>query len=474
MTLGGIQFGGLASGLDTGAIIDAILAVEGRALRALESRKEGEQQKLTLLGTFEGLVNALRDKARDLRAASNFFAHELTLGEEGIATFTLSGGAEAGAHELEVLSLASAERYAFAGVADPAAALGTGTVAFSYAGTAYSVDVAAGSDNLNDIAAAINSAAGADVTATVVNVGTESAPSYQLVIAGDDTGADFTITGLTSSVAGLTGATRVSTAVNARVVIDGLTVERSGNLFSDVLPGVSFTVSRTTVGAPLSFTVAVDPSGIRDNVQGFVDAYNDVVEFINRQNTFSLEDGPGGELFGDGALESVRTTLRRALFSVSRATVEADALGYASLGQLGIELQNDGTLRIDEDALDAKLNGDLERFSDFFRLEGVAEDGSDGGVLVRVEELLDDLLDDSTFTTAGGETRTVDGLFDARRLAVGRQIRGFDRDIENLEFRLEKLEESLVAKFAALEQLLGGLQTQQAYLSAAFANASRR
>src|SRR5688572_379725 len=126
MTFGGIQFGGLASGLDTNAIIAAILGVEGRTMRQLEARKEDEQKKLTLLGTFQGLVEKLQDKARDLQTAGNFFAHELAVGEEGIANFTLSGSAEAGAHTLEVLSLAAADRYAFAGVADPAAT-GLGT-----------------------------------------------------------------------------------------------------------------------------------------------------------------------------------------------------------------------------------------------------------------------------------------------------------------------------------------------------------
>src|SRR5262249_53324876 len=151
--------------------------------------------------------------------------------------------------------------------------------------------------------------AGADVTASVVNVGTSATPSYQLVVAGDDTGADFTITGLTSSVAELSGATRVSTATNAEIAIDGLTVQRSSNLFSDVLPGVSFTVSRVTpTGTPMSFTVDLDPSGIKENIKGFVDAYNEVVKFVNAQNAFTQEGGAGGELFGDSALDAVRST----------------------------------------------------------------------------------------------------------------------------------------------------------------------
>jgi len=463
MTLGGIQFGGLASGLDTNAIIAAILAVEGRTQRVLEARKDDEREKLTLLGTFQGLVEKLQDKARDLQTAGNFFAHELAVGEEGIANFTLSGSAQAGAHTLEVLFLASADRYAFAGVADPAASLGTGTVSFTYDGTTHSVDVLAGSDSLNGIAAAINAAAGDDVTASVVNVGTESAPSWQLVLAGDDTGADFAITGLTSTVAGLTGATQVSSASNASVKVDGLAVQRSSNLFSDVLPGVSFTVSRTNTGVPLSFTVELDPEGMKTKLQEFVDAYNEVVEFVNDQNTFTLEDGAGGPLFGENALEAVRSVLRRAVFEPDLALVADDTEGYSTLRLIGIELQADGTLEIDAEKLDEKLSADLERFSDFFRR---ADDETtatidERGIFVKLEDMLKDLIDDST--ALDGETR-IDGLFDAGRDSIGRQIRDFDKQIESQERRLEALEQTLVAKFSALEKLLSGLQSQSAFL----------
>lgn len=463
MTLGGIQFGGLASGLDTNAIISAILAVEGRTKHQLEVRKLGEQQKLTLIGTFQGLVEKLQDKVRDLQTASNFFAHKLAVGEEGIANFTLSGSAEAGAHTLEVLSLAAADRYAFAGVADPATGLGAGTVAFTYNGTAYSVDVLAGSDSLTGIAAAINASAGDDVTASVINAGTTSAPSWQLVLAGDDTGADFAITGLTSSVAGLTGATQVSSASNASVLIDGLAVQRSSNLFSDVLQGVSFSVSRTNEGVPLSFTVELDPEGMRTKLKEFVDSYNEVIQFVNKQNTFTLEDGPGSILFGENALDSIRSVMRRAVLEADRTLVAADTDGYSTLGLIGIKLQADGTLEIDDDKLEAKLSGNLELFSDFFRR---ADDAGtltvdERGIFVKLEDMLKGLIDDST--APDGETR-IDGLFDARRDSIGRQIRDFDSQIERQERRLESLEQSLVAKFAALEQLLGGLQSQSAFL----------
>jgi flagellar hook-associated protein 2 len=461
MTLGGIQFGGLASGLDTGAIIEAIMAVEGRAVRVAEQRRDAENKKLSLLGTFEGLVNKLRDMARDMQADSDFYAHKLTVAEEGVATFSLSGSATPGAHTLVVNSLAAADRWAFAGVTDPDASLGTGTVSFTYDGTTYNVSAATGSDNLNDIRDAINSAAGADVTASVINVGTAASPSYQLVIAGDDTGADFAITGLTSTVAGLSGATHVTTASNAEIVIDGLTVERSSNLFADVLGGVSFTVAQETDAIGTSFTVDVDTDGMKANLKEFVDAYNEVIKFINKQNTFSLEEGPGGELFGDNALDGVRSIIRRAIFNVN----DAQDPNYRTIGQLGLDLQSDGTIKIDDEELAEALTTDIDSFSSFFRAEGAdeAEAEEDDGLFVRVDQMLDELLDTASVTVGDGSVE-IKGLINARRDAIGRQVRDYGKEIDRLEVRLEKLEESLVLKFANLERLMSGLQSQQSYL----------
>ena len=469
MTLGSIQFGGLASGLDTGAIIEAILRLERRPIDVLESRKENEQEKLTLIGTFEGLVKALQQKAKDLRLASNFFAHALTEGKEGVADFTLSAGAASGTHTLQVTSLAQADRYSWAGVADPDTSLGAGTISFTVGGQAYSVSVASGSDTLHGIAAAINAEALPGVTtpvasdvasASVVNVGTEAAPSWQLVIAGKETGADFAITGLSSSIAGLTGQTQLTIASNATVVIDGLTVQRSSNVFADVLPGVAFTVAAVDT---TTFTVDLDIEGMKTNIQGFVDAYNEVVKFINDQSRYSEEGGASGELFGDSALASVRGALRTALFDVDLSFVQADTEGYSTLGLIGIELQNDGTLKIDAEKLDQKLSGNLDLFSEFFRHEAASETESDG-ILVKLDTALENLIRPGTSPSG----QALAGLFANRRDAINELIRGIDDDIDRRELHVEKLEESLILRFSALENLMSGLNAQAAFLSSGF------
>jgi flagellar hook-associated protein 2 len=132
-----IQFGGLASGLDTSANNQALLAVESRPLFALEDRKEAERNRLSLYGTLEGLVTTLRNRAREFTSAlSSFYAYSVSPSDESIANFTITCKPLSGSHTREVLSLARADRWAFEGQPDAyTTQLGAGTIAFDYDGT---------------------------------------------------------------------------------------------------------------------------------------------------------------------------------------------------------------------------------------------------------------------------------------------------------------------------------------------------
>ncbi len=56
------------------------------------------------------------------------------------------------------------------------------------------------------------------------------------------------------------------------------------------------------------------------------------------------------------------------------------------------------------------------------------------------------------------------GLFDARKESINSAVKLFDKQIDEREFRLEKYEEQLVAKFAALESTMARLNAQMSYL----------
>jgi flagellar hook-associated protein 2 len=197
---------------------------------------------------------------------------------------------------------------------------------------------------VNEIAAAINSAAGNVVVANVVNTGTATAPSYQIVLASKQSGEEFRLTGLTNSIAGLTIDTtgpdgngvaqsqnNITVGNNAIALVDGLQVERTDNDFSDVVVGVSIDVLSANAGQQMTFTVEPDREAIKGRITELADAYNAVVDFVNEQSAYSEEEGAGGELFGDPILQRVRSEIQRALFDVDLGTVRRHRATDASL-----------------------------------------------------------------------------------------------------------------------------------------------
>lgn len=486
----GITFSGLGSGLDTASIIDQLVALERIPINQIEAQKQTTQQKLNLIGTFKGLVKGLQSAAQDLAAQSSFLSFTVQASIDGVASISASGSATAGTHSLEVLQLAATDRWAFDGVAtrDTALSGSDGQITFDVNGESFAVDVVAADSSLDDIAAAINDQAGDAVAATVVNAGTSAAPSYQLVLTSRETGEEASIANLATTIGALTfdgtvgGTSNITVGSNALAIIDGLTVERESNSFSDVLAGIDIDLQSISAG-PISFAVETDTAAIKGRLNDFVEAYNKVVNFVNTQNTYNEETGPGGGLFGDALLRSVRSQINSALFGLEQRQdidlpgIIADTEGYTTLRAIGFETANDGTLSLDETVLDEKLAADPELFADLFvdsdgfdnggaavNTPGYLQDTSaDAGIMAILDRAIERMFD--TFDDGLGNTR--EGLFGARTKALQSTVDRYDDQIESRELRLESFRENLVKRFAALEELIGGLNAQGAALQQA-------
>jgi flagellar hook-associated protein 2 len=496
--MSGISFGGLASGLDTNSIIQKLVQLEHIPIDQLEAKKKSAQEKLTAVGKLKALVNDLKNMAKALSTSADFLVFDVKASQTGVASFSATGAAAPAHHTLTVNQLASVDRWAFDGVASATTNLASGSgqsVSFTVGGTAYDVAIDPANSTIENIASAINSAAGSAVTATVVNTGTASAPSHKLVLTSDSSGADGRISGISSSVSGLTidgtgpdaanlaqSANNISVGTNAIAIIDGLEVERATNDFNDVIAGVSITAEHADPALTISFSAEANKPAIKKKVQDLVTAYNAVITFINQQNTFSKDAGAGGVLFGDSLLSNVRSQIHGALFKVPIATVQNDTTGFSTLGLIGVKTLSDGMLEIDSTKLDAKMSADLTAFADLF----ADSDGFDnGGAAVNTPEFYQDTTADSGLaatlmrsidrmmklaTGSGGVV--LKGLFDARNDTVNAQIRDIDKQIASKQAYIDKFEANLIARFAKLEELMGGLNSQgptlQAGLSGVF------
>ena len=492
----GISFSGLASGLDTSAIVRQLVALERIPIQLARAQQGEQQDKLDKLGQFGDLVKALQSKAESLSTSEGFTKLSIKGQDGDTASVSANDSAIQGTHIMEVLNLSSIDRWAFDGVSDDAANLGTvdgQTVDFDIGGTSYSVALGAGNSSIEAVANAINGAAGDDVNASVVNTGTDSSPNYQLVLAAKKSGDENRVSNISSSLPSLiitysapdgngaaTSASNLTVGLNASAEIDGLTITRSNNDFSDVLEGIS--LDAVGVGTT-TFTVEPDKAAIRAEVDGFLKAYNDVIKFINTQNTFTAseeegEAGTTGELFGDRVLSTVKRAMTRGLFDVDIDVISADTEGYSTLSNVGITTDNDGILSIDDEIFDAKLLGNLEAFTDLFvDTDGFVRDPSaspntpgyyedttaDSGLLATLARGLDQLFGN---LPDNNPNIVVAGIFDLRKATYDRNIDRIGTDIRDKERRIEDFEENLVLRFARLEQLMAQLNSQGAALSA--------
>lgn len=493
----GINFSGLASGLDTNAIVKQLVALERIPIQMIENQKAAQEAKLNKINQFAELVKAMKIKAEALSSLDSFYAFTVGGSFEGFASITADSSAVAGSHSLEVLSMAGTDRWAFDGVADSTVDLAVGpgeTIDFTVNGTVYSIAIDQATSSLDQIAAGINNAAADDVTASVVNVGTSANPSYQLVLASDASGEDYRLSAISSTVAGLTinyvapdvngdpqSANNVAVGTNAVAIIDGLTVTRSTNDFSTVLPGVSLNIESQTTG-PVTFTVQPDKTLIKEKLDDFITAYNEVIDFIDEQSTYtpSDEDGEAGDsgiLFGDSILRSVTSTVQSALFNVPISVIQADTEGYSTLSLVGISADQEGRLSMDETKFNEKFDGDLEAFADLFvDTDGFVRDPAalpntsayyqdttaDSGLMASLARNLDQLFGSLPDTS---DDFVLKGVFDLKEDVITETIKRMNAQIDTKERHLQSFETDLILRFAKLEELMGALNAQGAALA---------
>ncbi|MHC4515687.1 MAG: flagellar filament capping protein FliD [Planctomycetota bacterium] len=461
----GINFTGLASGIDTDSIIKALLAVERRPITLLQQRKTSLQSQKSLFGDLNSRLEALQDAVKAIRTSGEFLEFTAGTDTDEFLTASAGPGAAKGTHTVEVLQLAQGKVISSLGKADKdTTTYGTGTLQLTVKeGTPSesTIDITIDSSNntLEGIAAAIN-AKDAGVQATVLDTGSGAEP-YQLVLTATDTGTDnnFSLgtdvdaTAELIAIASEIDGNVIAAAVDAQADINGITVTRSSNIFSDVIPGVTLNLNKPTndPGSPglaenqTRITVGTDASATADKIKKFVDAYNDIVDFIEGQNEVSEEGEAANPLFGDFTLRTIRSTLRSIVGSVVD-NGDGDE-SYDQLSLVGVTSDSVGRLTFNQGDFEDALNDDSTSVRDLFTYDtdGIAE---------------------QLYTIIDSFTDTADGIIKARTDSFNDEIRRTDRQIGEKEARLEQFEDRQRERFAALESLMSQLQSQGAALSA--------
>ncbi|KZB73162.1 MULTISPECIES: flagellar filament capping protein FliD [Thalassospira] len=409
---GRVQLSGGSSNIDFVDTVDQMIAARRIPADNLERRVEANDEKIAALKELQTLVGTLKDSMSNLYGATSFDnsrnifeAKQIFASSDGSEAGTLMGvtasnAAETGSYAFEINQVASrhklsSDTQAVAASADITGITGTGT--FTVAGGAGSstVTVAAG-DTLQDIRDKINNIKDATgVQASVVKVSdTEST----LILTSTDEGEDNRMSfsddsgNVLQSLGVLTDATTINATNvidvgnNASIELDGITVTRGSNEFSDLIDGLNISLYDAEPGTQITIDIEQDLNQAKTAILDFVDAYNAVQTFINEKTFVDPTTGEASEdaiLLGNTSVKSIESALQQIAGSFANGVTDrADQTDYSVLAEIGLDFVAYGanedpllskTIDLDEAALNEALLNEPEEVMELFLFRGKSD-----------------------------------------------------------------------------------------------------
>jgi len=386
-----IALPGLQTGIDTEAIVQQLVAAAGIGLTRLETRQARWQEKHDAFGTLETRLETLQTTLDDLRHRADLQAYTAASNDTERLTVEAGASASEGAHDVTINQLAAAERQVHDGVADLDTLVGEGVFAYTYNGETRTVQTT-DETTLEDLRDLINNDAGnPGATASILEYDAGGDQVYHLVLSGNDTGAEYTIsiddgqttldgTGGTVDFRAATH-TETQSAQDAQVRVDGYPasdwITRSTNSIDDILPGVTLYLhAPTEVGETVRVSLTRDTECLKETVTDFVAAYNHVADYIQDQTAYDTASATAGILMGEYTVTHVLRTIRLPLIEAAPGFLDA-ADGFTLAGQVGLSLDRYGTLEFDEDTFDEAVGDDYLALIDLFGAERTGASDSD-------------------------------------------------------------------------------------------------
>jgi flagellar hook-associated protein 2 len=269
-----------------------------------------------------------------------------------------SARASAGSHTVVVAWLAQTSSQVSAPVTDPNDTL-SGSLIIQ--GHLFNVDSADNDTTLASLSAAINSA-DVGVSANVITDSTGSRLS--LVSASSGVAGTLSVSGsLSGASAGTIPFTIGQPGKDASLTVDGVQVTSGSNTISNAIAGVTFQLLGSSPGTPIQVQITNNNTDIGTALSSFVNAFNAVIKDINGQEKNDSSGNPE-PLYGSPTLALIQGQLTGGLFGGSASGAMKD------LTQLGIGLNNDGTLTLNSDTLNSALNSNFSDVTGFLQNAG--------------------------------------------------------------------------------------------------------
>ena len=431
------------SQLDVNTLVSALVTGATAAQsQTIAVAVNSDNTQLSALGTLQSSMSNLLNSLNGLSDGSIFSQLSATMSGTGI-TATTSTGAAAGSYSVSVQQIATANQISSKAYAANAT-LGTGNLNITVGSTTMTVALTSSNNTLSGIASAINSATNnPGVTASVVT-GTDG---QHLVLTSTQTGAANTVTVSADPTvdAGMATAnfTQVTAGQDAKLTVSGTAVDSASNNVTTAMSGVTLSLTSAAVGTTQTLSVATSTSSIVTAVGNFATAYNSWVSTVQSLSSYNSTTNTAGPLLGDAMTNSAVNGIA----SIMASGVTVGGSTY-SLAQLGVNLNDDGTVTFSSSTLQSTLAATPSMVSNTFN-------GTNG-----IGEQLSSFI--SSYTTA------VTGQIAQRDSTLQSDLTTQQQAQQSLSAYQSQLTSQYQAEFTQLNTIMSQTQSNTTYLNQLF------
>lgn len=429
---------GNTSSLNLQSMLQQLVTAQSQPIINLQAQQTQQQAYLQTFSNFSSQLTQLQTSANNV--ISDLTQQTATSSNTSVAAVNTTQSTATGTHTLNVTQLAQGQVWVSSnGFSSQSsqAATANGVFSFSIGNKAYSVNVNS-STTLQGLANAIN-ATNSGLSASIVYNGS----TYNLVL-NTPTGTTNNLTINTNNTLAVFGSSPTQASQDAQATLDGISITSQSNDLNNYIQGLDIQLQGT---GSTTITLNYNTSQLTQDMQTFVNNYNNLLQYVNQNNSYNSSTNIAGAFFGSTAIQSVMSGLRNSFFGLFNQSANQSINSAMSIG---LSFDSNGNLQFNSLAFQQAVS------SDFNAVKSVLTNSSNNGIMDSVNNMINQA------------TSTNGGIITTAQNEIQNQISSIQSQINTLQQNLQTYQNNLVVQFSQLNTVMNQMQSQSQYLTTMF------
>jgi len=416
-------------------VLQRAVSLASLPMQQLETEVETLQAQQSSLSSLQQTFESLQTAVQSIASATTGNV-QATSSDSSVVTATAGSTTLPGTYSISV-SDAGSSSTAISGagsppVTDPSSANISSSTTYTLTVNGTNTTITTTGDTLDDLAEAINNA-NAGVSATIVNLGSNSSPDYRLSLTSSELGPDtIQLNDGTNNLL-----STVQTGTDAQYTVNGNSTALTSTSDQITLaPGLTATIVGANPNETVDITVAANEDALSSALSNFASAYNSASSAITQQTGQN-----GGALGG----ESVVYELQEALSQI--ANYVSPTGGVQDLSDLGLDLSDSGTMSFDSSQFGSAGSTAIQTF-----LGGLTS----GGFLQTANNIMSSVADPTS------------GMLVTQYNNLGTEVTNDETQISNDQSQVNLIQTNLQQQLSAADASIAVLQEQSTYYTNLF------